>query len=414
MSIATEIQRLQEAKADIKEAIENKGVTVSSSLTISDYADLIDSIPTDTTEVESKDVDFYDYDGTRLYSYTKQEFLALNEMPQNPTHEGLISQGWNWSLADAKDYLSDMPYLDIGQYYVTNDNKTRVYISVGNKTLTISVGIGINGTATVEWGDGASSTITGTAVGNPTFATHTYSTSGDYVISISSSSQYRIVGGNTNASYLVCIEQTDSANNILYNCLINKIELSNNCMLGRNALRSCAKLKSITIANTTEIKDSSAMLGTLFEYILCPSSIKGSDNFRDCVNLKHFSISTGLTNTNGLNFGRNNNIKKVALPKSITTLSNYMFQNTGSVEYVKLPNSITAITSRAFYQAYGLKVCDMSTFTSIPTLSVDNLFNSNQDDLQIIVPDSLYDDWIVATNWSNYASYIVKESEYVG
>lgn len=45
MSVATQIQRLQEAKADIKEAIENKGVAVSSSLTISDYAPLIDSIP---------------------------------------------------------------------------------------------------------------------------------------------------------------------------------------------------------------------------------------------------------------------------------------------------------------------------------------------------------------------------------
>ena len=45
MSISNEIQRLQEAKADIKEAIENKGVAVASSLTISDYAPLIDSIP---------------------------------------------------------------------------------------------------------------------------------------------------------------------------------------------------------------------------------------------------------------------------------------------------------------------------------------------------------------------------------
>ena len=44
MSIASEITRLQEAKADIKEAIENKGVTVASNLTLSSYAPLIDSI----------------------------------------------------------------------------------------------------------------------------------------------------------------------------------------------------------------------------------------------------------------------------------------------------------------------------------------------------------------------------------
>lgn len=44
MSIASEITRLQQAKADIKTAIEGKGVTVPSSATLDDYADLVDSI----------------------------------------------------------------------------------------------------------------------------------------------------------------------------------------------------------------------------------------------------------------------------------------------------------------------------------------------------------------------------------
>lgn len=46
MSIASEISRLQTAKADIKTAIENKGVTVADNLTISSYAPLIDEIET--------------------------------------------------------------------------------------------------------------------------------------------------------------------------------------------------------------------------------------------------------------------------------------------------------------------------------------------------------------------------------
>lgn len=44
MSIASEITRLQQAKADIKTAIEAKGVTVPSDATLDDYADLVDSI----------------------------------------------------------------------------------------------------------------------------------------------------------------------------------------------------------------------------------------------------------------------------------------------------------------------------------------------------------------------------------
>ena len=37
----------------------------------------------------SKDVKFYDYDGTIVYSYTPEEFAALESLPDNPTHEGL-------------------------------------------------------------------------------------------------------------------------------------------------------------------------------------------------------------------------------------------------------------------------------------------------------------------------------------
>lgn len=46
MSIATEISRLQSAKASIKTAIEGKGVTVPSATLLDGYAALITSIPT--------------------------------------------------------------------------------------------------------------------------------------------------------------------------------------------------------------------------------------------------------------------------------------------------------------------------------------------------------------------------------
>lgn len=49
MSISSEITRLQNAKADLKTAIEGKGVTVSSSAKLEDYADLVDSISTGIT-----------------------------------------------------------------------------------------------------------------------------------------------------------------------------------------------------------------------------------------------------------------------------------------------------------------------------------------------------------------------------
>lgn len=44
MSVASEIERIQGAKADIKTAIENKGVIVGSDLLIDDYAEKINQI----------------------------------------------------------------------------------------------------------------------------------------------------------------------------------------------------------------------------------------------------------------------------------------------------------------------------------------------------------------------------------
>ena len=38
-------------------------------------------------------VRFFDYDGTLLYSYSTDDFLALTELPELPTKEGLICQG---------------------------------------------------------------------------------------------------------------------------------------------------------------------------------------------------------------------------------------------------------------------------------------------------------------------------------
>ena len=42
-----------------------------------------------------KDVNFYDYDGTIVASYTTAEFANISALPANPSHTGLTAQGWN-------------------------------------------------------------------------------------------------------------------------------------------------------------------------------------------------------------------------------------------------------------------------------------------------------------------------------
>ena len=138
---------------DVADAIRTKKGT-QATIAAADFDTEIENLPSGSrTEAPDNDVNFYDYDGFRIYSYTAQEFLALESMPANPTHEGLTAQGWNWSLADAKTYVTDYGMLEIGQTYITDDGKTRIYISLDEGRLSPYLGFAINGTATVDWGD---------------------------------------------------------------------------------------------------------------------------------------------------------------------------------------------------------------------------------------------------------------------
>ena len=78
-----------------------------------------------TSDVEMKDVNFYDYDGTIVTSWTLEELATKTALPDYPSHEGLICQGWNWSLADLKTTNRKM---NVGAMYITDDGKTRIYI----------------------------------------------------------------------------------------------------------------------------------------------------------------------------------------------------------------------------------------------------------------------------------------------
>ena len=112
---------------------------------------------TGTLEIssDSKDVNFYDYDGTLLYSYTKAEFLALDNLPANPSHTGLVAQGWNWTLSDAKTFVTSYNKLNVGQMYTTSSGLSEFDIEL-TKATGLQVKVNISGNK--DWGDGTSGT----------------------------------------------------------------------------------------------------------------------------------------------------------------------------------------------------------------------------------------------------------------
>ena len=79
-----------------------------------------------TTTVTESDVNFYDYDGTLLYSYTTAEANALTSLPDLPDRksEGLTAQEWNYTLAQIQTIVK----ADVGVTYITTDGKTYAYL----------------------------------------------------------------------------------------------------------------------------------------------------------------------------------------------------------------------------------------------------------------------------------------------
>ena len=297
--------------------------------------------------VAKSDVNFYDCDGTLLHSYTKSAFLALSALPDLPIREGLTCQGWNYTLAKAKEYVTSYGVLDIGAMYITDDGKTRLYITIaaeGRMTVPLYFTQTTANGVTIDWGDGsATQTLSGT--GNKK-TTHTYASIGDYVITLKVNSG-TLGLGHGSSSY--CVMGSTGNNGKVYCNMLQKVEIG---------------------SNVTSI---------------------GSYAFYYCYSLA-----------------------SVVIPSGVTSIGRYAFYYCYSLASVVIPSSVTSIGSDAFCGCYGMAYYDFRASKSVPTLSATNAFNYIPSDCKIVVPDSLYSSWTTATNWSTYASKIVKASEFNG
>lgn len=128
--------------------------------------------------VSSKDINFYDGENI-VESWSLDELQSKTALPPNPTRDGLISQGWNFTLADLKATNQAM---NVGQMYITDDGATRFYIwlpSEDDLTACVRFTCSVSGGTTIEWGDGATTVSSGTSDKE---YSHTYAATGYYTI----------------------------------------------------------------------------------------------------------------------------------------------------------------------------------------------------------------------------------------
>lgn len=315
--------------------------------------------------VHKKDVNFYDYDGTLLHSYTIDEVKHLTKLPELPEQKGLICQGWNWSLNDIKAHNRAV---DVGATYITDDGKTRIYVTLPEGMTSPKLWFALNGTVTVDWGDGDElDTFTGTSTSKMMMtANHNYAKPGDYVITLTTVGNLEFRGSGNGSNILSYSENNNDKKNA-YALFIRKIEIGENLtQIGSNAFGHCYSLEHVTIPNGVTSISSYA--------------------FYYCHSLKHVTIPNGVTIIPNCIFDQCYSLERVTIPNSVTTIGEKAFMQCKNIVDISIPNSVTVLGVNAFGG------CESLTSTVIPdgvTILNNYTFQANYTITSIVIPSGV-------------------------
>jgi len=337
------------------------------------------------------DITFYDYDGTIRYSWTLDQLAAATELPAGPEHDGLVFQEWNWSLENLKATNRKM---NVGATYTTDDGTTRVYIHLQEGRTSPMMGLGVNGTVTVDWGDGTTpDTLTGTSVSTTVWTpTHEYAAPGDYVIRLTVDGTMGFVGTSTSNQYSCILRYSSStdARNTVYRNAVRKIEIGNGVTsIGASAFQACYTLAYITMPKSLTSIGSYTFNGCfLLASITIPDSVTsiGNSAFTSCYTLASITIPDSVTSISGYAFYFCNTLASITIPDSVTSIGSSTFQNCNTLASITIPDSVTSIGSSAFNGCYTLAYITISdSVTSIG----DSAFKACNTLASITIPDSV-------------------------
>ena len=394
----------------------------------------------DTAPPKESDINFWDYDGTLLYSWTVAELATKTELPPLPSHDGLVCQGWNWTLQDIKDAGRE---LDIGALYITDDGKTRLYVDVDTETwddFVLNYWQSHHNATTVDWGDG---TTPETKYDYSWVEhRHVYASSGSYVITMSVKEGTTMrLGNGSNGRKLIANDETDSGR-----CaMLRRVEVGARVTtITDQTFQFCSRLKSISIPQNVGVEGYATFNQAMQLRVIAIQSITNVyRTFYQCTNLRAIT-GTGMMNytdkyiisntaVRQINFDMTaanqaqalervhikavngqvrdflacRSLLEVTIPADATTFVAAAFQGDNALRRVTCLGNIASIPAQVFQRCYPLRFVDFTHCTAVPTLANVNAFDATHAQLEIRVPASLVTAWKAATNWSSLADHIV-------
>ena len=324
--------------------------------------------------VEEKDVNFWDYDGTLLYSYTLEELQALTELPPLPERKGLTCQGWNWTLEQIKSFGLQV---DVGAVYITDDGKTRIKIDISSM-LIANVTLNFGGAVVnIDWGDGSEIEVSsGTGIKQHT---HQYSATGIYTIALEVVSGTLILTGSNSKKPLIGGSETDSTRcAIEVNCGSNLNAVS----FLYNSLLYSRRLRYITIPEgVTSIAAGALKYVDSLQALILPKTIITTATMETLNAIKVISFPWGqetIGATDGVA-----SLTRLVIPPNIKSVGQFIAANCFN-------------SNGQLAEIY----CHSPT---PPTLGDANMLNKSASYLKIYVPTGSLEAYQTATNWSTAA-----------
>lgn len=392
----------------------------------------------DTAPPKESDINFWDYDGTILYAWTLAELATKTELPPLPSHEGLVCQGWNWTLQDIKDAGRE---LDIGALYITDDGKTRLYVDVDTETwddFVLNYWQSTRNATTVDWGDGTTPETKN--ADSYIEHRHVYASSGSYVITMSVKEGTTMWLGR-DSWMLIAKGEADSGR-----CaMLRRVEVGARAVRTDPAcFRNCSRFESISLPQATKVYTyRSFERCTQLRVLIAANMDEIRQPAYNCANLRAIATPKGTTQSgdyaiantavrrvnfdmttandavalervhikavNGQvgNFGACRSLLEVTIPADATTFVAAAFQGDNALRRVTCLGNIASIPAQVFQRCYPLRFVDFTHCTAVPTLANVNAVDQTHAQLEIRVPASLADAWKAATNWSSLADHIV-------
>ncbi len=397
---------LKDFLADVADAIREKEGS-SELINPQDFSGKIRALETGgaaAAYVPAKDVNFRDYDGTILYSYTKEEFLALTELPPLPKQNGLVCEGWNWTFANAITYVEDFGFLEVGANYMTDDESTRLYIRIaapGRQDVPINFRQTVSQGVLIDWGDGTTESLA--ATGNIS-ATHHYDSIGEFIISLKINSGTLTLGHASQAKNV--IGGGASSDVSIYRSMLWKAEVGK-ATVARYAFYKCESLRKISLSENTSLgnKEEFSYCSSL-QYAALPRTLSQLNDgmFDNCTTLSAISIPYNKPNIHLNAFRSCKRLKLLPFTGYYGTMYDYALQNCEDLVAIYFPKTAT-INSSALSGCKNVVLYDFSRVQSIPSLYSTSSIDVSQKP-RIIVPAALYNSWVAATNWSSLKDYI--------